>query len=518
MIAEPVTESTSIVMRRPVRRNWRPLAATACVFIVALALRLWGINYGLPFLYHTDEPFLVNVAWRMYQTGDLNPHFWDYPSLQIYSLTVLISLREALSPFLPMLAIPRGEYLLGRLLNVAYSVGTVYLVYRSGRRLFGTWPGIAGAAVLALAEQHNVMTHFLKVDIPTTFYVSATIALGVAISENPTRRNYAIAGVMVGLATAAKYPTATVGIVLIVAHLVTWRRDSWRRIDRILLTAPFAFFAFLATCPYTVLDLAGFWRDFDGSIVSWAATGHDGWDRDVILTYLQWMFLGRDAPMHWLALVGLAIGGFRRDARIALVAAFPILFFVEITALWTVRFPWYVLPMYPAMAIIAAYGTIEAGHWIAQRKPKFVRAWIAVVAIGLTAQLIGSGDRSMSFASEEVRTTALNWINENVPEQSRVVREGYTPEIPQDRFRVSDIWRAIDKDPKWYEDEGVEYLVLGSYLSGRYLHFPDRYPTQVEQYRALTDRGLLIKRFRGPMLGNWDGEIDVFQLRPIAVR
>src|SRR5207249_4712198 len=96
--------------------------ALAAVMLGALGLRLWGVNYGLPYADHPDEPFIVGVAWKMYRSGDLNPGFWDYPTMQMYALLALLAIREGGERWLPVLATPGMEYLLGRLLNVAYAV------------------------------------------------------------------------------------------------------------------------------------------------------------------------------------------------------------------------------------------------------------------------------------------------------------------------------------------------------------------------------------------------------------
>ncbi|MGB3058399.1 MAG: hypothetical protein WBE17_01555, partial [Anaerolineae bacterium] len=50
--------------------------ALAAILLIAVALRLWGINFGLPYLYHPDEPGYVAIAQNMVKTGDLNPHFF----------------------------------------------------------------------------------------------------------------------------------------------------------------------------------------------------------------------------------------------------------------------------------------------------------------------------------------------------------------------------------------------------------------------------------------------------------
>ncbi|MFN2286438.1 MAG: glycosyl transferase family 39, partial [Anaerolineae bacterium] len=56
------------------------------ILAVALFLRLWRLDFGmeLPYLAHTDEPTQYNPAINILKTGDLNPHFFNYPSLTIY--------------------------------------------------------------------------------------------------------------------------------------------------------------------------------------------------------------------------------------------------------------------------------------------------------------------------------------------------------------------------------------------------------------------------------------------------
>lgn len=506
------------------------------ILTLAAGLRLWGVDYGLPYAYHPDEPFMIGVAWRMFRSGDLDPNFWDYPSMQMYLLLVFIALRELLSPHLPFLALPGMEYLMGRLLNVAYAVGTVYLVYRSGSRLFGTAAALVGAALLAVAQQHNLMSHFLKVDIPTTFWAAATLAASLEFLGRPTLARYALAGAMVGLTAAGKYPAATVAIVVILSHALVWRARGVHEIHRLVVAGFSAIVAFVLACPYTVINFSGFMAAFRGDIVGWAATGHDGWDGDVLVTYLRWLFLGRDAALSWVALAAMITVIPRRSGNLdrrdmgsgpsdltpdtastttpalatLLVASFPLLFLAELSLLWVVRFPWYVLPMYPFLAILAGAGAITIYHRISQKRRL---AWAAIVLVGASYQLTAAADESSLLASEDVRTTALRWIESTLPPGSRIVREGYTPEINGERFRVTILWRAIDQEPTWYRAESVDFLVLGNFLHGRYFDAPDRYPAQVAQYRALMDGGERIARFEGPLLATRAGIVDVYKLR-----
>jgi hypothetical protein len=49
--------------------RWALLSLVMLGFFV----RAWGSTFGLPYLYHPDEPLGVGVAINMVKTGDLDP-------------------------------------------------------------------------------------------------------------------------------------------------------------------------------------------------------------------------------------------------------------------------------------------------------------------------------------------------------------------------------------------------------------------------------------------------------------
>jgi hypothetical protein len=60
--------------------NWLLVA----ILTAGLVVRLWGVDYGLPYTYGPDEPTYVTITLQILKTGDLNPHWWYYPSLMFY--------------------------------------------------------------------------------------------------------------------------------------------------------------------------------------------------------------------------------------------------------------------------------------------------------------------------------------------------------------------------------------------------------------------------------------------------
>ena len=64
-------------------------AAIAGLLLLAASVRLWGIRYGLPWLfYFHDEPQVVLRALR-FGTGDFNPHFFIWPATLLLYLAFL---------------------------------------------------------------------------------------------------------------------------------------------------------------------------------------------------------------------------------------------------------------------------------------------------------------------------------------------------------------------------------------------------------------------------------------------
>lgn len=61
----------------------------ALIVLTGALLRIIGVNFGLPHLYHPDEWALVMPALRMLQTGVLDPQRFDYGSLYIYMQAVV---------------------------------------------------------------------------------------------------------------------------------------------------------------------------------------------------------------------------------------------------------------------------------------------------------------------------------------------------------------------------------------------------------------------------------------------
>ena len=175
---------------------------------LAAALRLVGIEYGLPFgdLLNPDEQNIVPRAWGMVHGGGLDPHWFDYPTLLLY----------VLAPFQAWQDEP--SYLTARLVIVAVRRRRASpppggsAAPPTGRR-----PASSPARVVAVETIGVAYSHMAVTDVPMTALITVSLALAVT-----GRLEWA--GVAAGLAASAKYPAVFLLVPLVVAGWGQWRR------------------------------------------------------------------------------------------------------------------------------------------------------------------------------------------------------------------------------------------------------------------------------------------------------
>ena len=140
MAAPPKSEPGAVRLRG----NWGGAkAALAALLGLALALRLVGLQYGLPYgtLLDPDEQSIVPRAWRMVHGFGLDPHWFDYPTAVLY----------AQAPFQSWDDTP--SILTARIVIALCGVAAVAAAWWLGRRAYGTLAGAVGAAVVAVASE-----------------------------------------------------------------------------------------------------------------------------------------------------------------------------------------------------------------------------------------------------------------------------------------------------------------------------------------------------------------------------
>ena len=414
------------------------------VLLLAFALRAWGLTWGLPsathyFSYHPDESIVLEASSLPTMNvfaGRLMPHFYNYGSLQLYLVcfaNTLAALAGAIDIVPKNFAVwyPQWAkmYLVGRGLTVGMGVGTVFVVYRIGERLWGRRTGLVAALTLTVMPLHAQHSHFLTVDVPATFWAMLSLLWAVRLATGDPKpwRAALWAGVFAGLAAATKYNLALALLPLVVAVLAPpapnnggaregrpvgalFTAASFRSLAPPLLGAGGAVLAFFAACPGAILENAVFLRDLRFEAVHVQNVDDPtfrGTGSGFVYHVARNLDAGLGLPLLLLALVSVGYALYRRERGDGLLAAFALPYYVLIS-LVAVRYARYTIPLLPILALWVGRMTAD---WSRTKVPIWRGAaeWVPAVTLGLTLvwclRLVGF------MAEQDMRDWALRLIN-----------------------------------------------------------------------------------------------------------
>jgi 4-amino-4-deoxy-L-arabinose transferase-like glycosyltransferase len=496
----------------------------AAVLLVALALRLWGINYGLPYVEHPDEPYWVNGALRMIQTGDPNPHDFIYPSLMLYvdALAYLLyfgigrlfgafhSLADLIAPVLIIggsgkTAMP-ALFLVGRSISLALGLGTVVLTFDLARRSTGYVLGgvLAG---LWVAFSPIAVTHdrYMVPDGPMTFFTTLTLWAAWWIFARGRTRDYILPGIALGLAVGTKYNVAPFVLPIVLAHFL---RAGWRGIKdwRLYAALGLSLIAFLATTPFAILDAKTF---YDGAFldIRHYTGGHAGNAGNSLGWYLNY-FWQTDGPVLILAAAGIVVGIVRRAKGTILIAATMLGYLLFISA-FAVHFERTAVPLAPLFALLAAEWamSLDLMHTPDVSRSRLAAAG-ALIAIVLAFPLFGAVRDTIRLTTPDGRDTSQAWIEQNLPPGSRIAVESYAPWVDPQKFSVQSFYKLNGEPPEWFVAQNVNYLIVSQRMFHRFYADPATFANDIARYEALfqafepvkifTDGGYEVRIYRVP--------------------
>jgi hypothetical protein len=405
----------------------------AAVVVLGLAVRFWGLKFGLPVVYaRPDELLLIGVVVGFFR-GDPNPHFFEYPTLYLYVLAGVYCLFYARS-MLAGLVRDSAEFaasfkvnfvpffLAARATAAVLGGATVALVHAIARPLFGVTAGLLAALFMAVSFLHVRDSHYATTDVPMVFFVMAAMLAIVRVHCYRRAFDARLAGVLAGCAMGVKYNAVMLVLPMaIVEGLHAWRlRGDWRRMLRethLFRMAAGCVLMFLAGSPYLLLDHAKALQDLR-SLQASTSVGMTppellgrGWTYH--LPHALWYGVGW--PMLFSALAGMVWMVARYPGTALVLGSFPVAYYVAAGAGYNV-FVRYMMPVVPFLCIFAGYFVASTASAIGRTmrlRPAWVAAVVGVAVAALPAWNVVRFDRLMT--QEDSRITVGRWLMENVP-------------------------------------------------------------------------------------------------------
>jgi 4-amino-4-deoxy-L-arabinose transferase-like glycosyltransferase len=453
---------------RPRPSNWGgSRAALVAILAGAAAIRLVGIRYGLPYgsLLDPDEQNVVPRAWGMAHGGSLNPHFFDWPTLTTYLV----------APSQWWNAAP--SYVAGRLVIVALAVVGVAAAWWLGSRAYGVAAGAIAAAVTAVDATHVAFSHAAVTDIPLVTFTTVALALLVA-------GRFELAGIAIGLATAAKYP----GVLLVVPLAVV----CWGRLRSLAVSLLLAAAAFFAASPFVILDGRSAWGDLrriqGEHRRGWLGFEHDQW-AGFAFAHRLWDGMG---PVLLIAAAGLIAALVSRRSRADLVlGSFVVAYYLSLLPLHS-HFSRYVLPLVPALGALAGR----------------LRAVAPVALLLLVVPLTWSIRNDAALTRTDTRIAAARWIDAHVPKDAVIAAESSTAVPPG--YRIVPIPLPLPGTDSRPDLDGARWVLTSGAVADRVLAAQDRYPHRAAFYAQLPQPAYRVEG-KGDLNGPW---VAVYRLYP----
>ncbi len=424
----------------------------AGLVLLSLILNLAYHTWGLPRLWHPDE--VMHRAFRMHSEGTLNPHFFAYPSLHLYTVNFLIiAPYEALTKFSNP-AFMSDLYRWGRCLSAGMGALTVLMVYLIARFMGGKRAGLWAAFSLALSVGFVGFAHFGTVDIPLCFWMTTAFYACLHALRGERRVSDAVAGLLVGLAASTKY----VGILLLLPLLLglAWTigsRPGGRSVRAHVLTPRYAMVllgcaaGFLLGTPYALLAFPEFLGEFIKLMIY--QPGYAGGDQLGFLPHVAnlqnqmgvFLFPVAVLSLAWLAWTSVS----RRCVYRAVLVVTVMLIYYKMGSM-TFAPGRYIVVLVPLLAVCAGLLIAGSARWQADwpAPARLARKLALSLGVLYTLYYVGAGVWQIKYND---RDQARAWMQPNIPPESRIeVSTSYT-------FRFHPSYSNTARFPYFYYKE-----------------------------------------------------------------
>ncbi len=375
-------------------RRSRIAIAVLFVFVVA-----WFATLGGDVLLNPDEGRYATIALGMLRSGDwITPRlngllYFEKPPLQYWAgaaSLAIFGINEFAARLWPGLA----------------GLASVLLVGYTARQLWGARAGQFGLVIAGTTTWIVANSHFLALDAGLNGALTLTLCgflLAERLGIGPGAQRGWMLMVWVGMALAM-LSKGLIGVLIPAAVLVLftlWRRDFslWRRLQWVW--GPLVFVA-LAAPWFVLVSLRN--PDF-----AWFFFVHEHFQRYLTTAHHRtgawWYFLPilLVGFMPWTGALPWLLRARRTDFAASLLvlwAGFVFVFF----SLSSSKLPSYILPMFPALALLAARALDQVAD--RPRQVAALRWQLLAPALGWTAILIAS-TQAERFASAELPAQTL---------------------------------------------------------------------------------------------------------------
>ncbi|MFN3967052.1 MAG: ArnT family glycosyltransferase, partial [Endomicrobiia bacterium] len=411
---------------------------------------IWGINFDLPQVYTTEEYKVVNYALKMGSTKDLNPHFFNYPSLYLYFTLFVSGLYFAIGKFLGVfnsardfaysfIKDPTPIYLIMRLFSVLWSTGASIMVYLIGKEIFNKRIGFIASLMFVFVPSILVSSHEIRPNMPSLFFVLLSFYFIYKFYKTGENRYLFFSSVSAGIAISIFYNAIMLILLLPVVYFFRYKQLKLFN-GKLWLSLFLIFIFFIIGTPFAILDYKSFIHDFfahsHGALIN-IPNGILGVIKNFIFVgseFSKTPFLGI------LCFIGTFFILFERELE-NFILLFGIILFSIPVMMYHAPGIGYMFPAFPFF-ILAGAKLVDK---LLQTKYKTLTFLIYFGCLIPTIKECIYLD--YLYTLKDNRTTAKEWIEKNIPFGSKILIDMYphSPPLKETKEQLERLYkRAVE--------------------------------------------------------------------------
>jgi len=486
------------------------------ILLIALFLRIDGMDWDQGFLFHPDERALLMHTYDIHfpnftnifllldpNNSPMNPHWFPYGGLPIYLLKIsgnILTLGSDPS----LVALSK----IGRSISVIADIGTIFFSFLIARKWHNRMTGFLTAIFISTCILHIQLSHFFAVDTLLTFFTTSSLWFMIQHAKNYKFYNGTISAILVGFAISTKISAMPILFPIIIANYIHTTNkvnniNSVNQAAAYVKSLTILLFiigtTFFVTSPYAILDFNNFFGDIKEQslmargILDYPYTRQYANTTPYIYQLTQHIKTSMFPPLGILCWIGFGLIGvlnWKKNSTNIILMSW-ILPFLLITGSFQVKFLRYLLPVTPILILYGAQFLVLILEW---SKSKIKFSTITSISLGLI--IIFTTYYAFAFNSiysnPHSATSSSEWLQENAPPNSIILKEHWEEGLPNlNNFQIRELPMYEDDNEIKFKSithnlSEANYLVFFSHrLYGTIPRLSNRYPLSEEFYNLL---------------------------------
>ncbi|HEX2232325.1 MAG TPA: glycosyltransferase family 39 protein, partial [Thermoleophilaceae bacterium] len=346
---------------------------------------------------------------------------------------------------------PGEIWVVARTVAAVLGVAGAGAAYWAARRIWGVREALVAAAIVAFAFLPVAYSRIAVTDVGALIGVGLSLMWSVRAYEDGRLRDFALGGAAAGLALSFKYTAGLALLPLGIAALARLRADGPRPLLGLGAGVGLAAVVFVVLNPYLLGSFDEFWTDLREQAEVAADEPKPGQQSGGVAYYLDSLTWGLGWAAALAALAG-AVLELRRDlVRGLILVALPLALFAYL-ALQSRYFGRWLLPAYPALAMLAAVALVRLADLVPPRRLARTAVLVGVTLLVLAQPLAADVRTALVLGRDDTREQARDFLVDRFAPALRVSIE---PAVPGRWFRTNPegrfpSWlRRCPKDDRW---------------------------------------------------------------------